>query len=215
MNLRSAILCALAFLGTLVMSCPPAWSQAETGSITGVVTDPTGAVIPGANVTAKSAGTGAPRTVQSGSNGRYLIQALIPGVYDVTVTNGSFQPFKSQAEVTVGGSVTLDAQLSVAGTTTTVEVVGAGGTSVNTQSQELQQLVGTEQMAQLPSLNRDPYAFVALSGNVSSGDSVLNSGEASPNNTGASQGQSITGYGVGYSINGLRETGTEILLDGV
>jgi len=215
MNLRSAILFALAFLGTLVMSCQPAWSQAETGSITGVVTDPTGAVIPGATVTAKSAGTGAPRTAPAGSDGRYLIQALIPGIYDVTVTSGSFQPFKSQVEVTVGGSVTLDAQLSVAGTTTTVEVVGAGGTSVNTQSQELQQLVGTEQMAQLPSLNRDPYAFVALSGNVSSGDSVLNSGEASPNNTGASQGQSITGYGVGYSINGLRETGTEILLDGV
>jgi Carboxypeptidase regulatory-like domain len=215
MNRKRSILFFGLALVMAALGSQPAWPQAETGSIAGTITDPTGAVVPGVNVTAKSAGTGASRTVQSGSNGQYLIQALIPGVYDVTVTSGSFQPFKSRTEVTVGGSVTLDAQLSVAGTTTTVEVVGAGGTSVNTQSQELQQLVGTEQMAQLPSLNRDPYAFVALSGNVSSGDSVLDSGEASPNNSGASQGQSITGYGVGYSLNGLRETGTEILLDGV
>jgi len=194
------------------LSCQLAWSQAETGSITGVVTDSTGAVIPGATVMAKSVGTGASRTVQSGSNGRYLIQELIPGVYDVTVTSGSFQPFKSRAEVTVGGNTTLDAQLSLSGTTTTVEVVGAGGTTVNTQSQELSQLVGTTQMAQLPSLNRDPYDFVALSGNISNGDITSNGGAPNPVTT---VGQSITGYGVGYSLNGQRETGTEILLDGV
>jgi len=201
------LLLAMAGLGS-----QPAWSQTETGSITGVVTDSTGAVIPGATVTAKSNATGATRTVTSGTTGRYLIQALLPGVYTVTVTSGSFQPFKSQAEVTVGGNVTLDAQLSLSGTTTTVEVVGAGGTTVNTQSQELSQLVGTTQMAQLPSLNRDPYDFVALAGNISNGDNTSNGGAP---NAAQTVGQSITGYGVGYSINGQRSTGTEILLDGV
>ena len=213
MNWKRSILFFGLALAMAVLSCQPAWSQQETGSITGVVTDSTGAVIPGATVMAKSAGTSASRTVQSGANGRYLIEALIPGVYDVTVTSGNFQPFKSRAEVTVGGSVTLDAQLSLSGTTTTVEVVGAGGTAVNTQSQELQQLVGTEQMAQLSSLNRDPYDFVALSGDISNGDATSNGG--APNNTGLSTGQSITGYGVGYFVNGQRSTGTEILLDGV
>jgi hypothetical protein len=194
------------------LSCQPAWSQAESGSIAGTVTDSTGAVIPGATVTAKSATTGVTRTVTSGTTGRYLIQGLIPGVYDVTVSSGSFQPFKSQAEVTIGGSVTLDAQLSLSGTTTTVEVVGAGGTTVNTQTQELSQLVDSTQMAQLPSLNRDPYDFVSLSGNVSNGDQTSNGGAPNPVTT---VGQSLTGYGVGYSLNGQRSTGTEILLDGV
>jgi len=213
MNWKRSLLFFGLALAMAALSCQPAWSQAETGSITGVVTDSTGAVIPGATVTAKSLATGAVRTVQSGSTGRYLMQALIPAIYEVTVTSGSFQPFKSQAEVTVGGSVTLDAQLSLSGTTTTVEVVGAGGATVNTQSQELSQLVGTTQMAQLPSLNRDPYDFVALSGNISNGDATSNGG--APNNSGAGSGESISGYGVGYFINGQRSTGTEILLDGV
>jgi len=213
MNWKRSILFFGLALAMAVLSCQPAWSQAETGSITGVVTDSTGAVIPGATVTAKSLATGAVRTVQSGSTGRYLIQALIPAIYEVTVTSGSFQPFKSETEVTVGGNVTLDAQLSLSGTTTTVEVVGAGGTTVNTQSQELSQLVGTTQMAQLPSLNRDPYDFVALSGNISAGDATSNGG--APNNSGVGNGESISGYGVGYFINGQRSTGTEILLDGV
>jgi len=212
MNWKRSILFFGLALAMVVLSCKPAWSQAETGSITGVVTDSTGAVIPGATVTAKSLATSAVRTVQSGSTGRYLIQGLIPAIYEVTVTSGSFQPFKSQTEVTVGGNVTLDAQLSLSGTTTTVEVVGAGGATVNTQSQELSQLVGTTQMAQLPSLNRDPYDFVSLSGNVSNGDITSNGGAP---NAATTVGQSLTGYGVGYFINGQRSTGTEILLDGV
>jgi len=189
-----------------------AWSQAETGSIAGTVTDAIGAVIPNATVTAKSVATGAERTVQAASTGQYLIQGLAPGIYDVTVSSGNFQSFKSRAEVTVGGKLTLDAQLSLSAHRTTVEVVGAGGATVNTQSQELSQLVDTTQMAQLPSLNRDPYDFVALSGNVSAGDATSNGGAPNPV---TSVGQSITGYGVGYAINGQRETGTEILLDGV
>jgi Carboxypeptidase regulatory-like domain/TonB dependent receptor len=191
----------------------PAWSQGETGSIAGTVRDASGAVVPGAKVTAKSVGTGVERSVQSGTAGEYKIVGLIPGLYDVTVDRTGFAAFKARAEVTVGASLTLDAQLALSGQTTVVEVVGAGGTAVNTQSQELSQLIDTTQMTQLPSLNRDPYDFVALSGNVSNADQTSNGG--APNNTGASVGQNLTGYGVGYSINGQRETGTEILLDGV
>ncbi|MGH9642934.1 MAG: TonB-dependent receptor, partial [Terriglobales bacterium] len=107
----------------------------------------------------------------------------------------------------VGGHSTLDAQLAVGSGNTVVEVTaGAAGTEVNTQTQELSQLVDTVQMAQLPSLTRNPYDFVALSGNVSAGDSTT------PNTMGS---QNQTGRGVGYAINGQRESGTEILLDGV
>ncbi|HUK48936.1 MAG TPA: carboxypeptidase regulatory-like domain-containing protein [Terriglobales bacterium] len=206
------LLVVISLLAAVLLSYRPAWSQTETGSINGTVTDSTGAVIPGASVTAKSVATGAERPVKTGSSGEYLIQGLLPGFYDVTATSGNFSPFTTRVEVTVGGKATVDAQLSVSGKTTTVEVVGAGGAVVNTQSQELSQLVDTTQLAQLPSLNRDPYAFVALSGNVSNADTTSNAGSPNPSFT---TGQSLTDRGVGYSINGQRESGTEILLDGV
>jgi hypothetical protein len=189
-----------------------AFGQAETGTISGVVRDPSGGVLPNATVTSTNTGTSATRTVQTGVDGNYIISTLLPGVYSVQVTATGFQAFTSKTEVTVGGHVTLDAKMSISNQTETVEVVGAGGSVVNTQSQELSQLVGTMQMSQLPSLNRDPYDFVSLSGNVSNGDMTSNGSAPNPATV---VGQSITGYGVGYSINGQRETGTEILLDGV
>jgi hypothetical protein len=66
-------------------------------------------------------------------------------------------------------------------------------------------------VASLPSLTRNIYDFVALSGNVSGGDNSTNMGASITSNSG----QNVDSQGVGYSINGQRETGTEILLDGV
>ena len=74
--------------------------------------------------------------------------------------------------------------MSLSTQTETVEVVAAGGSAtVNTQTQELSQLVNTTQMSQLPSLTRNPYDFVALSGNVSSGDLTSNGGTPNPTAT--------------------------------
>ena len=115
--------------------------------------------------------------------------------------------------MTVGGHVTLDAKLSVSAAVTEVQVVGEGGAQVNTQTQEMSQVVDTQQIANLPSLTRNPYDFVALAGNVSGGDNSTNSGASAIDATGSGQNQ--TDRGVGYAINGQRESGTEILLDGV
>ncbi len=211
--MRNKLFALMVLLVAIFVGYQYAWSQAEAGSLAGTVTDTTGAVIPGATVVAKSVATSAVRTVQTGGEGQYTIPALEPGIYEVTVTSQNFAPFTSRVEVTVGGKVTLDAQLAVGKATTVVEVVGQGGAVVNTQTQELSQVVNTEQMANLPSLTRNPYDFVALSGGISNGDQTSNGG--SPNMSGSSTGQSISGDGVGYSINGQREAGTEILLDGV
>jgi hypothetical protein len=128
------------------------------------------------------------------------------GTYEVTISSGNFAAYKTDAEVTVGGFAPVNAQLGTARAATTVEVIaGAGGTEVNTQTQELSQLVNSDQMAQLPSLTRNPYDFVAIAGNVSSGDSTT------PNTMGS---QNLTGRGVGYAINGQRMSGTGILMDG-
>ena len=195
------ILLALLVLG---FESKPAYGQAEAGTVSGTVKDATGAVVAGAMVTAKNLATSAERTVQSGENGQYGIPGLTPGIYEVTVSNAGFAAFKGRVEVTVGGRATLDAQLSVSNQVTTVEVIAEGGTAINTQTQELSQVISSEQISQLPSLTRNPYDFVAIAGNVSSGDRTAQGGD-----------QSTTGRGVNFAINGQRESGTEVLLDGV
>jgi len=190
----------------LLLCIGVASAQVETGQISGTVTDPSGAVIPNANVSVKNVDTNAIRSTISTSVGLYRVPGLEPGHYEVTVNSGSFTPYVATVEVTVGSSITLDAKLSVKSRLTEVRVVAEGGNQVNTQTQELSQVVDSQQLLQLPSLTRNPYDFVALSGNVSSGDNTTNS---------MNSGQNLTSRGVGYAINGQRQSGTEILLDGV
>lgn len=180
------------------------WGQVETGTISGTVRDTSGGAVAGATVTARNTATSAQRSVTTGDNGQYTIPSVPAGVYEVTVTSTGFAKYTTQVEVTVGATVTVEPQLSVSNQTTTVEVVAAGGVEVNTQNQELSQIVNTQQMADLPSLTRNPYDFVQISGNVSSGD-----------RTAQGMDQNTTSRGVGFALNGQRESGTEILLDGV
>jgi hypothetical protein len=197
-------------LFVLVLGCllvvSPVFGQAEDGSIAGTVRDSSGALVVGASVAIKNVATGAERTTATGNNGGYSVPGLGPGSYAVKVSRTGFQTFETVVEVTVGGAITADAQLTVGATTTVVEVVAEAGTAVNTQTQEMSQLIDAQQVSMLPSLTRNPYDFVALSGNVSGGDNTTNS---------ANSGQNLTARGVGLSINGQRESGTEILLDGV
>ena len=154
--------------------------------------------------------TGAERTVQSNAEGSYNILALPPGNYDVTVTSGNFAPFTQRAAVSVGGTATVDATLGVSGGATLVEVTAeSAAVEVNTQTQEQSQIITPEQVAELPSLTRNPYDFIALAGNVSGGDRSYQSGN--PQTSGG--GQNNTDRGVGFFINGQRSSGTEILID--
>lgn len=187
-------------------------AQTHTGTISGAVRDKTGAVVPDAKVSVIASATGVTRTVQTDSAGGYSIPGLAPGLYDITVSKSGFADYKGRAEVSVGSFVTVDAQLSVSAVTSNIEVVATAGTEINTQSQEVSQLITPEQIQNLPSLTRNPYDFVALAGNVSGGDRSM-----STNNPQLSEGggQNLTSYrGVGFNINGQRATGTEVLLDG-
>ncbi|HSW39928.1 MAG TPA: carboxypeptidase-like regulatory domain-containing protein, partial [Acidobacteriota bacterium] len=64
---------------------------ADTGALTGTITDPSGAVIPGAQIEAISIATGATRTAVSGNNGSYRIALLPPGSYNVRISMSGFQ----------------------------------------------------------------------------------------------------------------------------
>ncbi|HYT06813.1 MAG TPA: carboxypeptidase regulatory-like domain-containing protein, partial [Rugosimonospora sp.] len=204
----------LLYLLALLMFLPSfAFAQADTGTITGTVRDTSGAVVPDAMVTVRNAATGVQRSTQTGNDGVYTFPALPPALYDVTVSKTGFADYKAQTQVTVGSHITLDAPLSVSQVSTTVEVVAVPVAEINTQTQEVSQIITPEQVANLPSLTRNPYDFVALAGNVSGGDRSISNNNPQLSSGG---GQNSASYrGAGYSINGQRFADTEVLLDGV
>ena len=173
-------------------------AQTETGQITVKATDPQTAVVTGATVTVRSIERGATQTATTNDEGIAVITNLQPGVYEVTVTGGGFAAFTQRAQVTVGSRVTVEAALSPQARAETVNIVaGESGVEVNTQTQELSNVISTTQVRELPTLTRNPYNLVGLSGNVSEVDI-----------------QNVTLRGTGFNINGQRAASTNILLDG-
>ena len=86
MNPKKALRIAIAFLSLAVI----VWGQAETGQITGVVMDPSGAVIANAEVTIRNADTGTERLTTANNDGVYAVTNLLPGEYLITVTASGF-----------------------------------------------------------------------------------------------------------------------------
>ncbi len=202
--LSAALLTPAIAAGFLLSAPAPAFAQ-STAEISGTVTDSSGAVLPSASVSLKNLGTNNARTVKATGSGEYVFTNLESGSYQLIVTSAGFETFKTTLTVTVGGHFTITPKLAVGNSSTTVEV-SAGDTAVaNTATAEVSQVISQEQVTQLPSLTRNPYDFVNLSGNVSNGD---NSASNNANQNNATR-------GVNFSLNGSRTSGTEILLDGV
>jgi len=175
-----------------------AFGQAESGQISGTVTDPTGAVVPGIAVIVKNIDTGLVRATTTSSSGGYIVTGLRPGNYEVEIQAPNFASFRHSVEVTVAGRTTLDAVLAVAEASTVVQVSAESAEAqINTQDQTLSNVVTSTQISSLPSLTRNPYDFVAIGGYVAADPN----GSTGPN-------------GVGVSLNGQRSASTDILLDG-
>ena len=94
----------------------------QTGDLQGTISDPSGAVIPGAKVTLKSLDTGAVQTTTANNSGDYRFTLLKPGRYSVAATQTGFQTVERPVEVTVGQSATVPLTLQVGQATQTIEV---------------------------------------------------------------------------------------------
>jgi hypothetical protein len=193
---RFLLLC----LAVFVLAGAVLWAQTETGQITGTVTDPTGAVIPNAKVTARSTTTGATRSTVTNSTGLYSVTGLLPGRYQVTVSNPGFSNMMKQVDLPVGGAVGLDFRMEVSQAATTVEVSAETPVEVNTETQTLGTVITRQQVIDLPTLTRNPYSLILTAPNVSDQD------PAAQNNQ--------VGQGAGAAINGQRASSTNVLLDG-
>jgi len=148
----------------------PAWAQVgvNTGTIIGTVTDPSGAVIPGANVTITDASTGLTRTTATNDQGRYVISTVNPGTYTIAVTKQGFASTKvANQVVSVGQQLTANVQMQVGQATQEVVVEGTSTANLQTLNATVGNTVVGNQLESLPALGRDVSTFVTLQPGVS------------------------------------------------
>jgi len=188
-----ALFAVLLFVfGTINLA--PLSAQTETGTISGTVTDQSGAVIPKAKVTIRNVETGAGRDAVTDERGSFSASNLLPGHYAVTAEAPNLAKLERRVQLTVGGRVDVSLQLTVSAAAATVEVVAEGGVSINTETATLGTIADSAMMENFPSLTRNPYDFAATAPTASDSDP--------------------SGRGVGVAFNGLRSASTNVLLDG-
>ncbi|MGH9534932.1 MAG: carboxypeptidase regulatory-like domain-containing protein [Terriglobales bacterium] len=180
---------------------------AATGALGGTVTDPSGAVIPGAEVQVASRATGEARGARSGARGGYLVPLLPPGSYSVTVSKGGFATSTYPSiQIAVTETATLNIRMRIGTAGQTVSVTAAAS-PLQTVSSALGRVTGERMIENLPLVSRNYTQILGLSPGVSGG---INNAAALGRGT-TSQ-AAATG---GYSVSGAATTDNNTLMNGV
>jgi carboxypeptidase family protein/TonB-dependent receptor-like protein len=179
-----------------------AWSQGATGTITGTVTDPSGALVDGAAVMATNTGTGIQKKTTTGSTGLYSFVELPPGMYAITVDAPGFaKTTLSQQRLIVASNLRLDVILQVGAVTESV-TVDAAASQVNVEDAQLGRSLTDIPSLPLLSTNggRNALSLVGLQPGV-----TLTPGTAAQ----------TPGAVIGdFEVNGQRSQANNFILDG-
>jgi hypothetical protein len=175
----------------LAMTAFVCFAQVEQGAITGLVLDPSGALVPNAKVTATNIATGVVAQAETTGDGYYKIPYLQAGKYNLSVEKEGFTTNRvTEVPVLVGQSATINVTLRP-GSIHDEVTVASNAVLVEQVSSSLGYVAGSVQVLELPT-NRSPYSLAILS------PGVINTGNT----------------GTGYIVNGGRSNTTAILLDG-
>ena len=181
----------------VVLTTSTAFGQTSKGTITGTVTDGTGAAVAGATVTARNKDAAETRTVTSGGFGEYRIGAVLPGNYEIKVTAQGFSILVvDNVNVKASVETPLDVKLEVSSTSQTV-TVEAVGNSIQTETAELSASISRTEVQQLPIGSLNPISLVLTEPGavrVSDRDNFTN--------------------GAAFSVDGLRPRSNNFLIDG-
>src|SRR5437870_11431008 len=187
-------------LAFVVLAATSLIAQTFRGTILGTVTDPSGAVVAGAKVTAKNVNTGLERTTQTSADGSYSIPELPIGTYTVTVSQSGFQTSSTtNVAVDVAAERRVDVALKTGEAVTVVEVSGETLPQVETTTDTLGTTFTAAQAKDLPLNGRDFQKLIFLTPGVS----------GSPDQITDSPGS----FGI-FSMNGARGRSNNFLLDG-
>ncbi len=200
--MRKVLLCVFLLTSTISM-----WGQADTGVITGIVTDQAGAVIAAAKVTITSLSTGVISTVTTNGQGYFTSAPIKADTYSVVIAAPGFQS-QSQGGVVlrVQDRLNLSFKMAVGQVTQTVEVSNST-TTIDTETSSLGQVISSETITALPLNGRNYLTLAGLSAGV-----VQTSGfSATDGLSGGSTGPTA----VDFASNGARGTLNNYLLDGI
>lgn len=190
---------------------PAAFAQVRSATITGTVTDPSGAIVPGATVVVTNQATKVGTTTTSTSAGQFTVPYLAPGDYTVQVNAAGFTPY-SEKNVTlaVNQTVGLHVQLTV-GTATQEVVVSAAAAHLQTESSSVQTAIDAHTIESIPNITMDPLLYARLQANVAP---TVQSADTT----------SINSFGIGvngrrqysaFGVDGGRAFWNDIQLDGL
>jgi hypothetical protein len=189
-------LLAAALFVLLALALTPVALRAQTqttGAITGVVTDPSDAVVPNARVALKDNDRGTTQQTQTSTAGVYRFFLLIPGSYTVTVSASGFATVEQKTDVAVGQLVTVNAKLELSHGKQTL-VVTEAATKLQTDNPNLADTISAVQISELPNPGND-MSYIAQT----AAGSVMNTN---------------SGYG-NFSSYGLPATSNLFTLDGM
>ena len=166
---RSIGILALMVLSLAGIGAAQGAGNFDTGTITGIVTDSMGAVIPQAAVTITNTETGNVSSIKTGSDGSYTVPALPFGTYTVSASAGQFNKNTTKEfQLNVGTTVRVDLKLAVAATSESIEVTGTS-TTVNLSSATSGTTLNETQIQNLPTNGRDVMDFLSIApGSVNS-----------------------------------------------
>ena len=176
-------------VGVILCAVPAALAQQGTSEIRGRVLDEQGAVLPGVSIVATNEDTGVFREASTGADGSYYISQIVPGRYRVLAKLEGFRPLERRdLELPVGATLTINLTLPIGGLQETVTVTGATPL-IDLSSTEVGGNIGTAELSELPAMNRNYFAAVALLPGIQfapstqmGNDTIVASGQASQNN---------------------------------
>jgi len=202
MKSRAPMCCTLSVTVVFLVACgiiPYAAAQTTTATLSGTVTDSSGASITGTEIQVRNNETGATRTVKTDDSGRYTAPGLAPGDYEAEASKLGFSSeLRKGIVLTVGSQSVLDFSLKVGQQADTVTVAGEGS-QVETTSAAISNLVNQRQIAELPLNGRNFQQLILLAPGA---------------NLAQTQTNGLYGKGDYYSISGGRPVGLSMLLDG-
>jgi hypothetical protein len=192
---------ALAFSTNATLLSPsPICAQEYRGTITGIVSDSTGALIPNASIIVTELSTGSLHKTISNNSGEYNVPFLLPGTYRIEAqADGFTNIIRNNVVIQAGDHPTINLSLAITGASQTVEV-SADAPLIDQSNASVGQVVTTQQVADLPVSGRNPISLAQLS------VGVLSVGNASQ--------QGLFGAGNTWSIGGTPNQTSEVLLDG-
>jgi Carboxypeptidase regulatory-like domain len=200
------LLRSIVFGVILLVSSVCCVAQIPTGSISGTVSDPTGAAIPGAAITLTNDATGARRSAVSNDSGLYSLPSLSPATYTLSVEAKGFKvETQKNIEVQVGESARLDFSMQVGNTSETIEVSG-GAPVLETENATIGTVIENRRIVDLPLNGRNYLQLASLTPGVTT------------NGPASSQGQQRMGgarNAFALNVSGQRTSFNHYSLDGI